>query len=536
MKILVSNVKLPLSAEEEELKSRIAQQCGFDRACIGGVRIMRRALDARRKSDVHFLVTALAEVEERTAERLLARGDGRVRRYAPPEAAPLRPGSAPLRGRVVVAGLGPAGLFCALTLAQHGYAPLVLERGQPVELRVRTVEHFWESGKLDPESNVMFGEGGAGTFSDGKLTSRSKDPRGQLVLETLRRFGAPEEILVDAKPHIGTDRLRGVVSAMRRQIEQLGGEIRFSTRLTGLETRGGRLVQVRVAGPGGEERVPCAALALAIGQGARDSYRMLFESGVAMGKKPFAVGVRAEHPQSLIDAAQYGALAGHPRLGAASYALTGRTGERGVYTFCMCPGGRVIASSSDYGQVVVNGMSNHARDGQNANAAIVVQVHASDTPDHPLAGLMLAEEMERAAFLAGGGDYAAPAQRVEDFLKRIGPGPFGTVRPSYRPGVKPCALWSCLPEFVAAGVRDGIGAFARQLKGYDLPDAVLTAVETRTSAPLRILRDEGLESVSHRGLYPAGEGAGYAGGIVSAAVDGLRVAERIVQSYAAPPG
>ncbi|MEG1523484.1 MAG: hypothetical protein RRZ24_07230 [Clostridia bacterium] len=535
MALLISDIKLPITAEETELQSRIAKQCGFDYAYVRKLRIVRRVLDARKKSEIHFLIRAIVEMDAASERRLLQKQDDRIRPYFKTEQTALHSGSESCRGRIAIIGLGPAGLFAGLLLAQHGYAPLIIERGKPVETRVRDVEQFWLSGALQTESNVMFGEGGAGTFSDGKLTSRSKDTRQEIVLETFQQFGAPEDILVDGKPHIGTDRLRKVVSGIRHEIERLGGEVRFSTRLTGIENKDGRLSAIHVTDAAANmQRIAVSAVALAIGQGARDTYRMLFDAGVAMGKKPFAVGIRMEHPQSLIDVAQYGALAGHPRLGAASYALTSKSGVRGVYTFCMCPGGRVIASSSDVEQVVVNGMSNHARDGQNANAAVVVQVHDADTADHPLAGLQFVEQMERAAYIAGGGGYSAPAERTADFLQKTKPTAFGTVIPSYRPGVMPVSLWDCLPDFVAQGVADGIVSFARQLRGYDLGDAVLTAVETRTSAPLRILRGENLESVSHSGLYPIGEGAGYAGGIVSAAIDGLRAAERIIERFAKP--
>ncbi len=534
MSLLITDIHLPATEDEQELRRRIAKQCGVDAHALQSVRVVRRALDARRKDDIHFLLHALVETDGATQRRLLSRGDARIGLYTPPEAQEPVPGVAALPGRIVVAGLGPAGLFCAYELARCGYAPLVVERGEPVEKRVQSVLQFWRGGALNRESNVMFGEGGAGTFSDGKLTSRSKDARQGYVLGILARFGAPDEICVDAKPHIGTDRLRTVVSGLRREIARLGGEIAFSTRLDGIFMKNGAIGGVVLTDAQGVRRVACGALVLAVGQGARDTCRMLFEAGVAMQKKPFAVGVRIEHPQSLIDAAQFGALAGNPRLGAASYALTGKSGARGVYTFCMCPGGSVIAGASDGGQVVVNGMSDYARGKENANAAIVVQVHDGDMGAHPLDGMRFQEEMERAAFAAGGGGFIAPAMRVGDFLRKGKPAGFGAVAPSYRPGVLAYDLWRCLPDFVAQGVCDGILAFARRLRGFDMDDAVLTAAETRTSAPLRILRDETLQSTSHRGVYPVGEGAGYAGGIVSAAIDGLRAAQAVICRFARP--
>ncbi len=534
MKLSVNNIKQPVSEGDEQLKGRVASMLCMDARLVQSVRVARRALDARKKQDVHFLLTVTAEIDDAAARRLLAKNDARVEPVARRQDEPLKTGTETPRGRIVVVGLGPAGLFAAQLLAQHGYAPLVLERGDAVELRTERVERYWTTGELDEHSNVMFGEGGAGTFSDGKLTSRSKDSRGEAVLNTLVRFGAPEEIAVAAKPHIGTDRLRGVVSAMRREIERLGGEVRFRAALTGIEQSGGRVTRVRVTTRSGEEWIDCAALLLAIGQGARDTYRMLLDAGVAMAPKAFAVGVRAEHPQEMIDRAQFGALAGHPRLGAAEYRLSAQCGGRGVYSFCMCPGGRVIASASERDEVVVNGMSDYARDAQNANAAIVVQVSPEDFAPGPLGGVQFQKVMERAAFLAGGGNAVAPASTVGAFLRRESPRGFGGVTPSYRPGVAACDLWRVLPEIIAQGIAEGLTAFGRQIRGFDGEDAVLTGVETRTSAPLRILRGEDLQSVSCAGVYPVGEGAGYAGGIVSAAIDGMKAAEALIARFAPP--
>ena len=534
MKLWIQNIKQPISEGDELLKRRIAAFVGTDAESIKSVRITRRALDARKKQEIHFLLRVLADLDDAAAKALLKRGNPNVEAFEPEPTEPLLRGTQTTRGRVVVAGLGPAGLFAAYLLAREGYAPLVLERGDAIEARAQAVGRYWSEGKLDEDSNVMFGEGGAGTFSDGKLTSRSKDSRGDAVIETLVAFGAPEEIAVSAKPHIGTDRLRTVVSNLRREIERLGGEVRFRATLVGLEQEDGRLSRVRIRQNGAEERLDCAALVLAIGQGARDTYEMLLASGVLLAPKPFAVGVRVEHPQSMIDEAQFGAMAGHPRLGAAEYRLTGQSGERGVYTFCMCPGGSVIASASRADEVVVNGMSNFARSAANANAAIVVQVRTDDFPAEPLGGVRFQREMEQAAFRAGGGNAFAPASSVGAFLRKEAPRGFGGVTHSYRPGVAPTDLWQVLPPFVAAGVRDGIAAFGRQLKGFDREDAVLTGVETRTSAPLRILRGEDMESVSCAGLYPVGEGSGYAGGIVSAAIDGMKAAELVIRRYAPP--
>lgn len=534
MKLWIQNVKQPIAEGDEQLKPRVASMLGVGVSEIHSARITRRALDARKKQDIHFLLRVLVDLENTAAKTALRHGDPNIEPFQEIEPEELLHGSESLNGRIVVAGLGPAGIFTALLLAREGYAPLVVERGDTVETRTREVERYWTEGTLNEESNVMFGEGGAGTFSDGKLTSRSKDARGDTVLETLIRFGAPQEIAIAAKPHIGTDRLRTVVSNMRKEIERLGGEVRFGTKLLRVDPHNGRIGRVCVSQSGSEEWIDCAALVLAIGQGARDTYEMLFEAGILLAPKPFAVGVRVEHPQNMIDAAQFGAFAGHPRLGAAEYRLTGQSGDRGVYTFCMCPGGSVIASASRKDEVVVNGMSNYLRNAENANAAIVVQVRAGDFVNEPLGGMRFQRDLERAAFLAGGANAYAPAETVGAFLHKGALRDFGGVTPSYRPGVCPADLNQVLPAFVAAGIRDGLAAFGRQIKGFDRADAILTGVETRTSAPLRILRNEGLESVSCAGIYPVGEGAGYAGGIVSAAIDGMKAAERIVSRFAPP--
>ena len=464
MKLRISNIKQPINEGDELLADHLIKMYALERRQIESVRVTRRALDARKKQDMHFLLTVVASLDDAAGNRLLSRGEAQIERYVEMKPAPVQSGTESPRGRIVVVGLGPAGLFAAYQLALAGYAPLVLERGDPVERRAERVAHYWATGELYENSNVMFGEGGAGTFSDGKLTSRSKDARGEAVLEALVQFGAPPEIAVDAKPHIGTDRLRTTVSAMRREIERLGGEVRFGATLTQIAQGEGMLKRIVVSSAAGEETIDCAALVLAIGQGARDTYQMLFDAGVAMSPKAFAVGVRVEHPQDMIDRAQYGSLAGHPRLGAADYRLTAQSGERGVYTFCMCPGGRVIASASARDEVVVNGMSNFARNAENANAAIIVQVTPADYAPGALGGVAFQKQMELAAFRAGGGGAVAPVSTIGAFLRRETPRGFGGVTPSYKPGVAPSDLWRVLPDFVAKGIADGLTSFGRQLK------------------------------------------------------------------------
>ncbi len=531
MALILKNVKLPLNADESSLQHLAARALAVPENAIRALRVVRVSTDARKKNDIVQLYSLRLELGGAEEKRILAQAKSDVE--AVREEAPLTfvPGEKPLRAPVVVVGLGPAGLFAAYALARYGYRPIVIERGRDMQSRTADVDAFCATGKLDAESNVMFGEGGAGAFSDGKLVSRIKDPLAQSVLETLAAFGAPKEVCIQAKPHVGTDKLKETVQSIRREIVRLGGDVRFETKLTGVESKDGALCAIRISKNGLETRLPCAACVLAHGQGARDTYRMLAGAGLELAPKAFAVGVRIEHPRALIDEAQFGRFAGHPRLGAAEYHLSEQVGARGVYTFCMCPGGVVIASASEPGQVVTNGMSYYARDGENSNAAIVVQVTPADYGGDPLAGLRFQDTIERTAYAAGGGDFIAPACRAGDFLAGSVTKAFGAVRPTYTPGVRAADIGACLPDYVTNGVRAGIRAFGRRIKGYDMQDAVITAVESRTSAPVRILRDENREATRCRGLYPVGEGAGYAGGIVSAAVDGLRAAQAIVKLY-----
>ena len=539
MKLRLTQIKQKLDDWQLPLERLAARALRIRESEVVSAKLRRKSVDARDKSDVHFPLTLDVETARpirplpRGAEALSERGGeaGVTARPLPPH----RNGEVPCRGggglsRPVVVGLGPAGLFAGLTLAEAGLAPIVIERGRPVDQREKDVEAFWNGGTLDPMSNVQFGEGGAGTFSDGKLNSGIKDPRCRRVLEEMHRAGAPESILWQAKPHVGTDHLKAMVKNLREQIIALGGDVRFETKLTGLEIKTGRMKAAVLEGTEGRYALEVDAVILAVGHSARDTFGMLVEAGAAMSRKPFAIGARIEHRQDRINRAQYGTAAGHPALGAADYKLAVHLpGGRSVYTFCMCPGGQVVAAASEAGGVVVNGMSLYARDGENANSALLVNVLPEDFGgDDPLAGVRFQQRWERAAFEAGGGDYRAPAQRVGDFLaRRPSDGP-GGVTPSYRPGVKWGSLDGCLPAFVTQAMREALPLLDRKLKGFAHPDAVLIGVETRSSSPVRIERDENCVS-NIVGLYPCGEGAGYAGGIMSAAVDGIRSAEAIIK-------
>ncbi len=531
MALLLKNLKLPLNADESSLKTLAARALAVPEDAIQSLRVARISTDARKKNDIVQLYSLRLGLAGQDEARILKKERSDVERVQAQEPLAFAAGDKPLDAPVIVVGMGPAGIFASYALARYGYRPVVIERGRDVESRTADVETFCATGKLDTQSNVMFGEGGAGAFSDGKLVTRIKDPLAQTVLETLASFGAPEEVCIQAKPHVGTDKLKETVKNLRAEILRLGGEVRFNTTLTGIELCDGVLKAVRVQENGLATRLPCAACVLAPGQGARDTYRMLFSAGLELAPKAFAVGVRIEHPRALIDEAQFGRFAGNPRLGAAEYHLSEQVGARGVYTFCMCPGGVVIASASEAEQVVTNGMSYYARDGENSNAAIVVQVTPADYGGDALSGLRFQDSIERAAYKAGGGDFIAPACLAGDFLASRATKSLGAVKPTYRPGVRTADLGACLPDYIVNGIQGGIRAFGRRIKGYDMHDAVITAVESRTSAPIRIVRDEKREATRCKGLYPAGEGAGYAGGIVSAAVDGLRAAQAIMAQY-----
>ncbi|MBL8398678.1 MAG: NAD(P)/FAD-dependent oxidoreductase [Candidatus Accumulibacter sp.] len=524
----VSEIRLPLDHPPEALSAAVAARLGLDSTVFDHLSVHKRSVDFRHHgmpSYIYSVDVALAD-----EQGLLARFADDYRLQPTPEMRYRSVGRAPANftQRPVVVGFGPAGIFAALTLAQAGFRPIVFERGKTVRERTRDTWGLWRKKVLDPESNVQFGEGGAGTFSDGKLYSQIRDPKhyGRKVLEELVNAGAPPEILYVSKPHIGTFRLVGMVERLRGQIQQLGGEVLFQQRLTGLLIEAGELRGVRLAS--GEE-LPAENVILALGHSARDTFEQLLAAGVFMEAKPFSIGFRIEHPQSLIDQARFGPHAGHPRLGAADYKLVHhcRNG-RAVYSFCMCPGGSVVAATSEAGRVVTNGMSQYSRNERNANAGIVVGISPADYPGGPLAGIALQRQLETTAFELGGGTYEAPGQRVGDFLAERPSSAWGSVLPSYLPGVRPTNLTRALPDYVIAAIREALPAFDRQIKGFASDDAVLTGVETRTSSPVRITRGADGQSVNVRGLFPAGEGAGYAGGILSAAVDGIRIAEAVI--------
>lgn len=504
--------------------------------------VYRRAHDARKKHAIKLVYSL--DVEVRDEPGVLARcgGGSQVRPTPDTGYRHVARASGAERERPVVIGTGPCGLFAGLVLAQMGFRPILLERGRSVRQRTKDTWGLWRDSVLKTESNVQFGEGGAGTFSDGKLYSQIKDPRhlGRKVLTEFVKAGAPPEILTEAHPHIGTFRLVKMVESMRATIEELGGEYRFESRVVDLDVEEGSDGTRRVRGVvlAGGDRIASGHVVLAVGHSSRDTFQMLHDRGVFIEAKPFSVGFRIEHPQSLIDVARFGPSAGHAVLGAADYKLVHHASNgRDVYSFCMCPGGTVVAATSEEGRVVTNGMSQYSRAERNANAGIVVGITPErDYPGGPLAGVDFQRRWESAAFVAGGGTYAAPAQRVGDFLAGRASTTLGTVVPSYKPGVTPTDLTPCLPGYAIVAIREALTRFGQQIRGFDMPDAVLTGVETRTSSPVRIKRDEGFESVNTRGLYPAGEGAGYAGGILSAGVDGIKVAEAVALRMTASVG
>ncbi|SDS53631.1 hypothetical protein SAMN05216271_2138 [Halopseudomonas sabulinigri] len=534
--IRINELQLPLDHPADALRTAIVARLKISDAQLLAFSVFKRSYDARKKnSEITFVYIIDATLADE-APVLKRFAEDRNVRPAPDTAYyPVAQAPEGLTERPLIIGFGPCGLFAALTLAQMGFKPIVLERGRDVRSRTKDTWALWRNKVLSPESNVQFGEGGAGLFSDGKLYSQIKDPKfyGRKVMQEFVRAGAPEEIMFVSKPHIGTFRLTGVVSSMREEIKALGGEVRFDSRVTDFIINDGRIEGVQLSS--GEE-LRSRYVVLALGHSARDTFRTLHQRGVYVEAKPFAVGFRIEHPQSLIDQARLGKYAGHPELGAADYKLVHHAKNgRAVYSFCMCPGGMVVAATSEPGRVVTNGMSQYSRNERNANAGIVVGIHPEqDFPGSPLAGVELQEKLESRAYELGGSDYCAPGQLVGDFIRGKASSTLGEVQPSYQPGVLLGDLAQALPAYAIDAIREALPAFGKQIRGFDRHDAVLTGIETRTSSPVRIKRDNlSLQSLNTRGLYPAGEGAGYAGGILSAGVDGIKVAEALATAMLA---
>jgi len=532
----IKELKLPLNHPEPALREAILGRLGVDSADLIDFSVFKRSYDARKKSAIVLIYALDVQLRDEAAVLKRLSADPQIG-PAPDTGYKFVTSAAPKPGmpRPVVVGMGPCGLFVGLILAQMGFKPLILERGKVVRERTVDTFGFWRKRKLNTESNVQFGEGGAGTFSDGKLYSQVKDPKhyGRKVLTEFVKSGAPEEILYVSKPHIGTFRLVKMVEQMRAEILSLGGEIRFETRVEDILVEGEgnarQVIGIRLAS--GEE-IPTRHLVMAVGHSARDTFEMLYARGVYVEAKPFSIGFRVEHPQSLIDVCRFGPNAGNKILGAADYKIVHHASNgRSVYSFCMCPGGTVVAASSEEGRVVTNGMSQYSRNERNANSAIVVGITPDDYPGHPLAGIAFQRELESRAFILGGSNYDAPGQLMGDFVKGRASTEFGSVVPSFKPAVHLTDLATALPDYATVALREAFVAFDKQIKGYYKEDAVLTGVETRTSSPIRIKRhDDSLESLNTHGLYPAGEGAGYAGGIMSAAIDGIRVAEAVALS------
>ena len=525
--IRVNNVHIPLDYDDAAVRKKICRELRIENSAVKSVSIFRRSVDARKKDNIFFLcaVDAVLNINE-DAVLKKAKNAAKVKPYKY-DVPKWNGGASPL-----VVGMGPAGLFAALILAQSGAKPIVIERGRDVDSRTADVNKFWTDGTLDASSNVQFGEGGAGTFSDGKLNTGTKDSRQRKVLEEFVSHGAPEDILCDAKPHIGTDKLKLTVKNLREEIIGLGGRVMFETKLTGFHTADGKITSAEVEHDGKTEIIETDSIILAIGHSARDTFEMLCDKKLPIEAKPFSVGARIEHLREEIDRAQYGKFAGNKALGAANYKMNVHTSNgRGAYTFCMCPGGKVVNASSEENRLCTNGMSEFARSDRNSNAALLVGVTPEDyRSDSPLGGMYFQRRLEEKAFELGGGGFCAPVQRVCDFIQNKKSDRLGVVLPSIGPDYTLSDLNTILPGEISQSMKEAIAAMGRKLKGFDDPDAVLTGLETRSSSPVRILRNaETLESVAVRGLYPCGEGAGYAGGIISAAVDGIKCAEKVIE-------
>ncbi|MFA5248680.1 MAG: NAD(P)-binding protein [Patescibacteria group bacterium] len=524
--IRIEEIYLKLNEDEKKLTAKIAVILGIGEKEIVSYGLVKRAIDSRKRNDI-ILVYSVDVLVKNPKEIKKFNPRNRVR-FVEPFVYEIKKVTAP-ENRPIVVGTGPCGLFAAYVLANAGLKPLVIERGADVESRAKIVENFLQKRELNTQTNIQFGEGGAGTFSDGKLYTLVNNPRSGYIFSELINAGAPKEIAFNATPHIGTDKLRLIVKNIRQKIIALGGEVRFNTCLTDLEIKNGRISGVIL---NGEEKISTETIVLATGHSARDTYQMLFDRQIEMKAKPFAIGVRIEHLAEMINRAQYGAFYDNKKLGTAKYKIVEHMeGERSVYSFCMCPGGYVMGATSEEGMVVTNGMSEYRQDGTNSNAALLVSVLPEDFPSkHPLSGVEFQRQWEKKAFVAGGSNYNAPAQLVGDFLLNKASIKIGEIKPTYRPGTTLTSLDECLPDFVLNSLRKAIPLMERKIKGFSNPEAVLTGVETRSSAPVRLFRDEKFES-NILGLYPAGEGAGYAGGIVSSALDGLAVAEAVIDKY-----
>ncbi|MBQ2971378.1 MAG: NAD(P)/FAD-dependent oxidoreductase [Ruminococcus sp.] len=526
--IRINNVKLSLSYTDADIRKAVIKELRTDEKSIDSISLFRRSIDARHKNDVHFIATIDVKLncdENKAVSKSKSKNVTIQEEYRYEI-----PYNKDLNTRPVVIGFGPAGMFASLILAKAGQRPIVIERGDKVDVRIKKVNNFWNNSKLNKSSNVQFGEGGAGTFSDGKLNTGTKDFRSRKVLLEFVSHGAPKEILYNAKPHIGTDKLRETVKNIREEIISLGGEVYFNTKLTAINHKNSKVCSVEVENGTSSKLIETDNVVLAIGHSARDTFEMLKSMNLFLEQKPFAVGVRIEHLRENIDKAQYGAFADSKHLGAADYKMNIRSKNgRGVFTFCMCPGGFVVAAQSEENTVVTNGMSNFARDNVNSNAALLVNVNPNDFgSDDVLAGVEFQRRIEKQAYICGGGDYSAPVQRVGDFLKKNKTTALGEVTPSYKPGTNFSKVDDYLPSYITDSMREGVLAMDRKLHGFAHPDAIITGAETRSSSPVRITRDDTMQSVTLKGLYPCGEGAGYAGGIISAAVDGIRCAEQIL--------